>query len=187
MSKAKAERRRARALARPLELSRLGGRRERPEVAERLKRERQSGTNVPARVVERMGGSTKGVRVSEGDTGPRLRPTRKPRTAGSEAMAAGLTGKGYASRGDGIKRLTDDEIRARRDAWFKQAEYRRNERAAAVVARPVPPGRDMVAEARESYAYAIGQANRLRAAGDMPGAEVWMGKARKFRRLFRNK
>lgn len=188
MGKVKTERRRKRALATPLELSRMDGRKGRPELEGQLKTERLNGANVPARVVERMGGaSIKGVRVSEGDSGPRLRPTRKPRTAGSEAYAAGLSGGAYGSSGDGIKRLTSAEIRANRDRYFKDAERSRNEHAAEIVSRPVPTGEDVIGRARADYRYAVGQANRRREADDASGAEAWMREARKYRRMFRNK
>ncbi|MFJ3270959.1 hypothetical protein [Streptomyces sp. NPDC086776] len=187
MGKAKTERRKARALARPLELSRMDGAKGRPEITARVKAESMHGTNVPARVVERMSGSTKDVRVSAGDSGPKLRPKRKPRTMGSEAAAAGIVGRDYGSKGDGIKRKTADQIRCSRDAYFVRAEESRNARAAQIVGAPVPVGPDPVARAREDYAHALGKANERRAVGDASGAEAWMQKARQFRRIFRNK
>lgn len=187
MGKAKTERRKARALARPLALSRMDGRKERPEITARVKAESMNGANVPARVVERMGGSTRNARVSLADSGPKMRPKRKPRTAGSEAAAAGITGRGYASKGDGIKRVSGDKIRQNRDEYFARAQASRNARAAQIVSVPVAVGPDAVAQAREDYAHAIGRANERRAVGDDSGAEAWMKKARQSRRVFRNK
>ncbi|MGW3867445.1 hypothetical protein ACWEDZ_39245 [Streptomyces sp. NPDC005047] len=186
MSNAK---RKARALARPLALSRIEGRTTRPEVAARLKKESQHGTNVPARVVERMGGGVTGARTSDGSEVAKVRPKRKARTVGSEAAAAGIVGRGYGSKGDGIKRLSGDQIRERRDAYFTRAEISRNVRAAQIVSTPVtaPVGSDPIAQAREDYAHAVGKANQRRSVGDESGAEAWMEKARQFRRIFRNK
>lgn len=186
MGKAKTERRKARVWARPLALSRMDGRDSDSGSGDRIRLERLHGTHVPARVVERMGGGTRGVRVSEGDSGPRMRPTRKPRTAGSDAAAAGITGRGYGSKGDGVKRLTGEQIRANRDRFFAEAARRRDARAADVVSRPVPSGEDVVAQARADYRYAVGRAHERRAAGDASGAAAWMSEARRYRRVFRN-
>ncbi|MFF8283303.1 hypothetical protein ACF06W_11340 [Streptomyces albus] len=187
MGKAKTEMRKARALARPLALSRMEGRPERSEVAQRVKAESMLGANVPARVVERMGGSTRNVRLSLTDSGPKMRPKRKPRNAGSEAAAAGLIGRGYASKGDGATRLPGDAIRRNREEYFRRAEKSRNARAAEIVARPILSGPNPVAQARADYRNAVSQANKRREAGDQSGYEAWMHEARKHRRMFRNK
>lgn len=187
MGKAKAARRKERALARPLALANMDGRTARPEIAARLKRERLTGANVPAKVVERMGGSTKGVRVSLGDSGPKMRPTRKPHTVGSQAAAAGIVGRGYGSKGDGIKRLSGDQIRSNRDAYYTQAAKSRNARAVASVSAPAPVAPDPVADARKAYEHAVARANERRTVGDESGAEAWMKEARRYRRIFRNK
>lgn len=180
-------RRKERALARPLALANMDGRTARPEIAARLKREQMTGANVPAKVVERMGGSTKDVRVSLGDSGPRMRPTRKPHTVGSEAAAAGIVGRDYGSKGDGIKRLPSDKIRSNRDKYFARAAESRNARAAEIVSAPAPVAPDPVADARKAYEHAVARANERRAVGDESGAEAWMKEARQYRRIFRNR
>ncbi|MEV5264786.1 hypothetical protein [Streptomyces werraensis] len=193
MSKAK---RKARAVASPLELQRKesqgraqgGSKRLAPEpltaTGKRLKAESLSGANVPARVVERMGGTTRNARTSLDDSGPKMRPKRKARNIGGEAAAAGITGRAYASKGDGIKRLSDDAIRANRAAYFARTAASRK---AAPVAAPAAPSPSPVDIARKEYAHAIGQARARAAAGDIAGSEAWMDAARKARRIFRNK
>ncbi|WNI17666.1 hypothetical protein [Actinacidiphila sp. ITFR-21] len=183
MSKAK---KLARATARPLTVSRMEGRTARPEIAKRLKSEQQNGTNVPARVVERMGGGTTGVRITDGESVARIRPKRKARSLGSEATAAGIVGRGYGSKGDGIKRLTDAQIRGNRDAYFASAASNRKAQKATPAA---PDASDVgrIAGARADYEHAIGQSRACAAVGDDSGAEAWMKKARECRRIFRNK
>lgn len=183
MSKAK---RIARATARPLTVSRMEGRTARPEIAKRLRSEQQHGTSVPARVVERMGGGTTGARITDGDGAARIRPKRKARSLGSEAAAAGIVGRGFASKSDGIKRLTDEQIRGNRDAYFASAASNRKTQKAAPVATDDSDAR-RVAAARADYQHAIGQSRARSAVGDDSGAEAWMNKAREFRRIFRNK
>ncbi|MET8342503.1 hypothetical protein [Streptomyces microflavus] len=182
MSKAK---RKARATARPLTVSRMEGRGARPEIAKRLKSEQQHGTNVPASVVERMGGGTTGARITDGDGAARIRPKRKARSLGSEAAAAGIVGRGFASKGDGIKRLTDEQIRGNRDAYFASAaSNRKTQKAAPVTSDDSDACR--IAAARADYQHAIGQSRARTAVGDDSGAEAWMTKAREYRRIFRN-
>ncbi|WP_369042280.1 hypothetical protein [Streptomyces sp. Midd1] len=181
MSKAK---KKARATARPLTVAKMEGRTARPELMARVKAESMHGTNVPARVVERMGGSTRNARVSEGDSGPKMRPKRKPRTAGSEAAAAGIIGREYGSKGDGIKRLSDERIRQNRTEFFAATAAARKAQGNAPVASDAEASH--ITEARESYAQAIGQARARTSVGDSSGAEAWMREARKYRRVFRN-
>lgn len=193
MSKAK---RKARALASTLELSRKenrqsvkpGSKRLVPETlsatAKRLKAESQSGANVPARVIERMSGSVKDVRLSQGDSGPKMRPKRKPHTVGREA-AGTFAGRDYGSSGDGVKRLSDERIRRNRAEYFAAAAANRKAQKNAPVASDDSEAKH-IADARESYAHAIGQARARTSAGDPSGAEAWMREARTYRRIFRN-
>ncbi|WP_329271849.1 hypothetical protein [Streptomyces sp. NBC_01451] len=193
MSKAK---RKARALASTLELSRKenrqsvkpGSKRLMPETlsatAQRLKAESQAGANVPARVVERMSGSVKDVRISQGDSGPKMRPKRKPHTVGREA-AGTFAGRDYGSSGDGVKRLSDERIRQNRAEYFAgTAASRKAQEKVPSVSGDSEAAR--IAQAREDYAHAIGKAHARTAAGDPSGAEAWMSEARKYRRIFRN-
>lgn len=194
MSKAK---RRARALASPLEITRTesrkgvkGGTKQLiPDpltaTGKRLRKESQNGANVPGRVVERMAGTTRNARTSLADSGPKMRPKRKPRTMGSDAAAAGIVGRDYGSKGDGIKRLSENQIRSNRAAYFAGTAANRKAAKAAPVAAPAAP--NPVAVAREAYAHAIAQSRARAAAGDVSGAEAWMSEARKYRRIFRNK
>ncbi|MEV8601849.1 hypothetical protein AB0465_18445 [Streptomyces griseoviridis] len=163
----------------------MEGRNARPEIAKRLKSEQQHGTNVPASVVERMGGGTTGARITDGDGAARIRPKRKARSLGSEAAAAGIVGRGFASKGDGIKRLTDEQIRGNRDAYFASAaSHRKTQKAAPVTSDDSDARR--VAAARADYQHAIGQSRARADVGDVSGAQAWMTKARECRRIFRN-
>lgn len=195
MSKAK---RRARAVATPLEFSRMqtrravkpGSKRLTPETLtvteKRLKLESQSGANVPARVIERMGGGVTGARVTDGAAVANIRPKRKARNLGSEAAASGIVGRAYGSTGDGIKRLTNERIRQNRADYFASTATARKDRPAQS-AVSVDTEASRIAKAREDYAHAIGQARARTAAGDKPGADAWMSEARNYRRIFRNK
>lgn len=184
MSKA---RKKARASARPMTVAKRLGRTTRPENVKRLKAEQQHGTNVPARVVEKMGGSTRGVRTDDGADVAKIRPKRKARTVGSEAVAAGIVGRAYGSKGDGSKRLTSEQIAGKRAEYFKSTAASR--KAARAEAVPVADNseRQRIENARAEYRHAIGQARARSEAGDASGAEAWMRKAREFRRIFRNK
>ncbi|MFE5853176.1 hypothetical protein ACFQ61_08140 [Streptomyces sp. NPDC056500] len=195
MSKAK---RRARALATPLELARMetrrtlprGSKRLAPEALsvtdKRLKAESQHGANVPERVVERMDGvGTTGARITDGDGVARLRPKRKARSLGGEAAAAGLVGRGFASKSDGIKRLSDEKIRDNRAEYFASTAANRKAQKSTQLAS-VHSDSCRVAAARADYQRAIGESRARTAIGDDSGAEAWMTKAREYRRIFRN-
>lgn len=187
--KAREATRKANAMARPLTISRLEGRDAREGVAKRLKSEQRHGTNVPARVVERTGMSTVGVRLSDGADVAKIRPKRRARNMGSEAVAAGLTGRAYGSRGGKGAQLTAAEIEENRARFFAGVKARRKadrkREAESVVVVDADARR--IADAQADYRHAIDQSRARADAGDTSGAEAWMGKAREYRRIFRNK